>query len=153
MKRPIYPALFLLAAVPAFSQDLPDGPGKTETQKICSQCHELARATSLRQDNAGWTAEVQKMISLGAKGSNEDFAHITAYLSANFPADEVPKIHINSARAIELESGLTLRRSESAAIIAYREKHGDFKSFDDLKNIPGFDFARIESKKDRITFN
>ena len=40
--------LLALFAVPAYAQ-LPDGPGKAETERICSQCHELERSISLRQ--------------------------------------------------------------------------------------------------------
>jgi len=36
--------------------------------------------------------------------------------------------------------------------VAYREKHGNYKSFEDLKKVPGLDFSKIEDKKDRISF-
>lgn len=143
----------VLLALPGAAQNLPDGPGKAETEKLCSQCHEVARATSMHQDRAGWQNTIEKMISLGAKGPPEDFERVLDYLSKSFPAEDIPKIRINSARAIDLESGLTLKRSEAAAVIAYRTKHGEFKSIDDLKKVPGLDFARVESKKDRIEFN
>jgi competence protein ComEA len=145
--------LVFLSILAASAQDLPDGVGKAETVKVCSQCHELARAISLRQDNAGWQTTVQKMVSLGAKGTPEEFTRVTEYLTANFPADTLPKIHINSARAIELESGLSLKHSEAVALIAYRTKHGEFKSFEELKSVPGLDFERIAAKKDRVAFN
>jgi competence protein ComEA len=135
------------------AQNLPDAPGKEETVRICSQCHEVARATSLHQDRAAWQTTMDKMISLGAKGTPEEFERIVEYLSKAFPAEEIPKIHINTARAIDLEAGLTLRRSQAATLIEYRTKHGNFKSIEDLKNVPGLDYARIESKKDRIVFN
>ena len=131
---------------------LPDGPGKAETEKICSQCHELARSISLRQDHAGWEATVDKMVSLGAKATDKETGAVIDYLAANFAADEVPRINVNKARAIDLESGLTLRRSEAAAIIQYRTKNGPFQSIDDLKKVPGIDAAKIEAKKDRLTF-
>ena len=38
----------LLLAVPAFAQ-LPEGPGKAETEKLCSQCHEVERSIAPRQ--------------------------------------------------------------------------------------------------------
>lgn len=132
---------------------LPDGPGKTETERVCSQCHELARSISLHQDHAGWEATVSKMAGLGANATPAEFQLITDYLAAHFGAEEIPRININKCRAIELESGLGLRRSESAAIIAYRDKNGPFKSIDDLKKVPNIDFAKIEAKKDRLTFD
>ncbi|MDR3701853.1 MAG: helix-hairpin-helix domain-containing protein [Candidatus Sulfopaludibacter sp.] len=140
-----------LLGAPAFAQ-LPDGPGKGETERICSQCHELARSISLRQDHAGWQATMDKMVTLGAKGTDREFQTVVDYLAAHYPADEVPRINVNQARAIELESGLTLKRSQAAAIIEYRNKNGPFKSIEDLEKVPGIDVARIEAKKDRLTF-
>ena len=140
-----------LFAAAAWAQ-LPDGPGKAETEKICSQCHELERSVSLRQDRDGWQATLNKMITLGAKGTDQEFQAVVDYLAKNYPGDGIPRINVNKARAIELESGLTLKRSEAAAIVAYREKHGDFKSIEDLKKVPGIDPAKIETKKDRLSF-
>ena len=121
-----------LLASAAWAQ-LPDVPGKAETERLCSQCHELARSISLRQDRAGWAATVDKMVSLGAKATDKETEAVIDYLAAHFAAEEVPRINVNKARAIDLESGLTLKRSEAAAIIAYRTKNGPFKSIDDLK--------------------
>ena len=143
--------VFAFLAGGAWAQ-LPDGPGKAETEKICSQCHELARSISLRQDRAGWEATVSQMVSLGAKATDKETAAVIDYLTAHFAADEVPRINVNKARAIDLESGLTLRRSEAAAIIEYRTKNGPFKSIEDLKKVPGIDAAKIEAKKDRLIF-
>jgi len=131
---------------------LPDGPGKAETERLCSQCHELARSISLRQDHAGWETTVNQMVSLGAKATDKETAAVIDYLAAHFAAEEIPRINVNKARAIDLESGLTLRRSEAAVIIEYRAKHGPFKSIEDLKKVPGVDAAKIEAGKDRLTF-
>ena len=140
-----------LFAAAAYAQ-LPDGPGRTETQKLCSQCHELERSISLRQDRAGWQATINKMVDLGAKASDAEITATLDYLAAHYPADEVPRINVNKCRAIDLESGLTLRRSQAAAIIEYREKNGPFHSIEDLKKVPGIDAAKIEAKKDRLTY-
>jgi len=143
--------LLPLFAAAAFAQ-LPDGPGKAETQKICSQCHELERSISPRQDRAGWQGTMDKMINLGAKGTEKDFTVVLDYLAEHFPADDVPRINVNKCRAIDLESALSLRRSEAAAIVEYRGKNGPFKSIEDLKKVPGVDAAKIEAKKDRLAF-
>ena len=145
--------VFFLAVFAAGLQaQLPDGPGRAETEKLCRQCHEVARSVSLRQDRDGWNNTITKMVALGMKGSDSDFALVVDYLVKNFPAEEVPRVNVNKASAIELESGLTLRRSQAAAIIAYRAKHGNFKTLDDLKMVPSLDVAKIEAKKDRIVF-
>ena len=140
-----------VASVCAWAQ-LPEGPGKAETQKLCSSCHEMERSVSLRQDRPGWQATIDKMVVLGAKGADQDFRAVVDYLAKNYPAEEIPKLNVNKATFIELDSRLTLRRSEAAALIAYRAKNGHFKSIEDLKKVPGIDAAKIEAKKDRLTF-
>ena len=131
---------------------LPEGPGKEETEKLCKGCHELERSVSRRQDRDGWQLTLNKMVALGTKGTDKELAVILDYLSKNYPAGEVPPITVNEASAIELESRLSLRRSQAAAVIAYREKNGKFKSIEDLKKVPNIDAAKIEEKKDRIIF-
>jgi len=145
--------MLLIAAAAAAYGQLRDGPGRAETEKLCSQCHELSRSISLHQDRPGWEATVAKMVNLGAKASDVEIQIVTNYLAKNFPAEEVPMIHVNTARAIEFESGLSLRRSQAAAVIAYRTKNGPFKSIADLEKVPGIDAQKIESKKDRLIFD
>jgi competence protein ComEA len=142
---------FFMLVVGAWAQ-MPEGPGKAETLKVCSQCHEVERSISPRQDRAGWQATIDKMGTLGMKATDEEMQAILNYLSLHYPADAVPRINVNKARAIDLESGLSLRRSEAALIIQYRTKNGDFKSIEDLKKVPGVDAAKIEAKKDRLVF-
>lgn len=92
------------------------------------------------------------MAGRGMALSDSEYATVLDYLSKAFPAEAVKPLNINTAEAIDLESALSLLRSQAAAIIAYRDKHGKFKSLDDLKKVPGIDFSKIEAKKDRITF-
>ncbi len=145
-------ALALALFTAAAHAQLADGPGKAETEKVCSQCHELAQSVSLHQNRAGWQNTVDTMVSLGAKGSDKELQLVVEYLASHYPADAVAKINVNTARAVDLESGLTLRRSEAAAIVEYRDKHGAFHSIEDVKKVPGVDAAKIEAKKDRLTF-
>jgi competence protein ComEA len=127
-------------------------PGKADAERICKQCHEFERSVSLRQDRAGWQNTMDKMVALGAKGTQQEFDAVVEYLAKTYPGEEVPKIKVNEARAIELESGLSLPRSQAAAIVQYRTKNGDFKSIEDLKKVPGVDVAKIEARKDRLLF-
>ena len=133
-------------------RNLPDGPGKAEIQRLCSKCHELDKSFSLSQDRAGWQATIQKMVGFGMKATDEELNAMLEYLVKNFPADDVPRIDANKAEAIDFESGLSLKRSEATAIIRYREKHGPFKSIEDMKKIPGIDPAKFEAKRDRLVF-
>ena len=144
--------LLALLTVSGWSQVLPEGPGKAETERLCKGCHELSRSISLRQDRGGWEATMKKMVAMGIKGTEQEFNLVLDYLVKNYPAEEVPPLNINKATAIELESRLTLRRSQASAIIKYRNENGSFKSIDDLKKIPGIDFEKIEARKDRVVF-
>ena len=132
---------------------LPGGAGREPTIRVCSGCHEFERSISLRQDRDGWKTTVNKMIGLGADASESEFGLIVDYLAANYPAESMPPLNVNTARAIDFESRLTMRRSESAAIIKYRNEHGSFKSLSDLKRVPGIDPSKIDSKKDILNFN
>ncbi len=131
---------------------MPDGPGKEEARKLCVGCHELEKSFSMNQDRAGWRSTMEKMLSYGMKATDKEIGAVLEYLVRNYPADDVPKINVNKAKAIELESGLSLLRSHAAAVIKYREKNGPFKSIDDLKKVPGVDTAKIVAKKDRLVF-
>ncbi len=143
--------LFAVFAAPAWAV-LPEGPGKAEAEKLCVQCHDMAKSVSLRQDRNGWGITLTKMIALGAKGGDQEFRAVLEYLAKNFPAGELAPVNVNKARAIQLESRLSLKRSEAAKILRYRKEHGDFKSIEDLKKVPGIDIAKIEAKKDRLVF-
>lgn len=144
--------LCALCGFSALAQTLPDGPGKAETEKLCRGCHEVARSISLRQDRAAWASTVQKMGSLGMKASDAEMQLVVDYLAKNYPADAVPPVNVNKAPAIDFESRLGLRRSQAAAIIRYRNEHGDFKNLADLKKVPGIDAALLDAKKDRLVF-
>ena len=144
--------LFLLGGITCAWAQMPPGPGREETQRVCSGCHELERSISLRQDRDGWKATINKMVGLGAQGTEQEFSAALDYLSQNYAAEAIPRLNVNTARAIDFESRLTLKRSEAAAIIKYRTEHGNFKSIDELKKVPGIDPAKIEAKKDVLIF-
>jgi len=146
-------AAWLAGASTASAQaTLPEGPGKEQLVKICGQCHEPQRAASIRLTRDGWEATIGDMIARGAKGSDEDFQAILDYLSKNYLGEAARPLNVNTATSIELESVLLLLRKEAAAVIAYREKNGLFKSVDDLKKVPGIDPQKIETQKDRLYF-
>jgi competence protein ComEA len=150
---PVSGVLFAgLVCCGAVAAQTPDIPGKAETERICTQCHDLARSLSLRQDRSGWQATMDKMMTMGAEATEQEQKAVVDYLTRYYPPDETPKINVNTARAIDFESGLTLRRSQAAAIIEYRTKHGPFQSLSDLKKVPGIDPAKIDAKKDRLVF-
>jgi competence protein ComEA len=54
------------------------------------------------------------------------------------------KMDLNTASVEELAGMQGLGEGHARDIVQYREKNGPFKSFDDLKNVPGFDAKLIE---------
>jgi competence protein ComEA len=92
------------------------------------------------------------MVKLGAQGSDEEFEAILTYLSKHFGQEQPGPININKAKALDMEAGLLLLRSQAKAIVRYREENGDFKSIEDLKRVPGLDFQKVVAKRARIIF-
>ncbi len=144
--------LLVMSLAAAGRAELPHGPGKAETTKLCIGCHEIDKSVSPRQDKDGWSTTVAKMVGFGMKGTDEEYRTVLAYLAEHFPADALPPLNVNNARAIQFESRLSLKRSEAAKIIRYRKKNGDFRSIEDLKKVPGIDIAKIEAKQDVLIF-
>jgi DNA uptake protein ComE-like DNA-binding protein len=154
MKICLFAAAAVVAMAPAaFAQDvLPDGPGKSDVLRVCSACHEAAKATSVKLTREGWVETIDRMKAFGAAGSPEEFAAVLEYLATNFEGETVRPLDLNSAESIDLESVLQLLRRESKALLEYRAKHGPFTSIDDLKTLDPAIFKKIEDRKDRIVF-
>ena len=146
----VFILLAAISATPALT--LPEGPGRLETEKLCQGCHDIAQSVSLRQDRNGWAATLTKMVGLGVKATDEELLTLVEYLAKHYPAEELPPVNVNSARAIELESRLSLRRSEAAAILRYRKDHGAFQTLAELLAVPGIDVAKIEARRHRLVF-
>jgi len=144
-------AALLACASRSAAQDLfPEGPGKDVTVRVCGTCHPAARSAAVRLTRAGWQATIAKMVSLGAKASDEELAVVLDYLATNFKGDAPKPVNLNTAPAIDLESVAGLLRKEAAALIAYRSKHGPCKALEDLKKVPGVDYRKIERRRDRL---
>jgi competence protein ComEA len=131
-------------------EGLPDGPGKDVMVKVCGPCHEARRAASVRLTRDGWAAVIDSMQKRGARVSDEEFPIVLDYLATHFLGEAPQPLNLNTATQIDLETAGGLLRREAAAVIRYREQHGRFKSVDDLKNVPGLDFKKIENRRDAI---
>lgn len=131
-------------------EGLPDGPGKDVTVRACGTCHEGRRAASVRLTRDGWAAVIEDMQQRGAKVSEQEFPVILDYLTTHFLGEALQPLNLNTASQIDLEAAGGLLRREAAAVIRYREQHGRFKTLDDLKNVPGLDFKKIENRRDSL---
>lgn len=115
--------------------------------KICGQCHAADILLGVGKSRDGWAATVDDMVAKGATGSDEELQEIVTYLSKNFG-----KVNVNTATLKDLKEKLDLSSKEAQAILDYREAHGTFKSWADLKKVPDVDIARLEAKKDKVAF-
>jgi competence protein ComEA len=149
-------ALVSGSALPAQQQQsFPDGQGKDTFLRICSVCHGAQIVLGRGNTEDGWTQVVLNMVQRGAQGSEQEFGEIVQYLAKNFPPKaegSVMTVNVNKASAEEIKTALDLALKDAQAIVAYREHNGAFKTVEQVEKVPGVDSAKIESKKDRITF-
>jgi competence protein ComEA len=130
---------------------LPDGPGKAIFLQTCSTCHTPNNVIGKAQNADAWSDTLNKMIQYGLSSNDDDLSTILDYLTKNFgPAPD--KINVNKATALNLCNWLNFTPKQANDFIAYRLQHGDFKSVDDLKKVPGVEAAKIDAKKNILTF-
>jgi competence protein ComEA len=130
---------------------LPEGPGRDVTLRICSKCHGAETVASARHTPDGWREVIARMVVTGAQGSAQELDTVAQYLATHFAADVQKPLDVNTAPAIDLESVAGLLRKEAAALIAHREKNGPCKKLEDLKNVAGLDYKKIDARKTRLT--
>ena len=146
--RPALILLPLLFSLPAQPQDLPEAKGKDLYEKICGACHGTDVVFKTRTTKEKWKNTVDEMASRGAEGTDEQLDVIIDYLAKCFG----PRVNVNKATAKEIETQFELTSTEAEAIVKYRQDKGDFKDVAGLKNVPGMDFAKIESVRYRVIF-
>jgi competence ComEA-like helix-hairpin-helix protein len=129
---------------------LPDAPGRDVTVRLCGTCHPAETVASERRTPEGWREVIKRMVAAGAEGTKEELETVFQYLSTQFPVDTQQTLNLNAATAVELESAAGLLRKEAAALIAHREKNGPCKKLEDLKNVAGLDYKKIEARKERL---
>lgn len=132
----------------AQQRDLPDGPAKALVLRICQGCHAPQKVVTRHHNKEEWEKVIVDMVTAGATGTDDEFDAIVEYLAKNFP----PRVNVNKATAPNLVESLGITGAEAEAIVGYREKHGLFKVAEDLKNVSGVDYKKIEGLKDRLSF-
>ena len=87
--------------------------------------------------------------------SNSDSTVSFEYVTVKKDNDSVPEtdslININTATAEELDRLPGIGAKKSEAIVEYRNNNGNFKTIDDIKNVPGIGDGIFEQIKDFIT--
>ena len=146
--------LFALACAPAADEKeaarLPEGPGKEVVGKLCLSCHDSGNFRKARYSSEEWSDSVADMVERGAKGTPAEIDAVVAYLAKNFGTGA--PVRINTAPFAEIKVVLGFTVAEVRALLEYREKNGDLKSFEDLLKVPGIDPSKAERQRARIIF-
>jgi competence ComEA-like helix-hairpin-helix protein len=125
----------------------PEDPAAPLFNRMCSNCHDAVRVTSMRRTRTDWEDVLNKMIQEGATGTEKDFETVFDYLQRNYG-----KVYINRAQADEIALVTGLTKKDAEAIVAYRKANGDFANLDAVKKVPDIDAKKLDDRKDAIAF-
>ncbi len=76
---------------------------------------------------------------------------LATILFFSFTIDTSAAINLNTATVEQLEVLNGIGPAKAQAIIDYRKKHGNFKTVDDLNNVPGIGDKTLAKLKPEIT--
>src|SRR4051812_19538585 len=81
-------AVACVAAAVCSAQEPAPNRGAEVLKNVCGVCHTPQIVVARRRTRAQWQETIDKMISLGAKASEEDFAQVLNYLTAEYGREE-----------------------------------------------------------------
>jgi competence protein ComEA len=128
------------------TQDQSEAADKLVFAGVCGACHTVSMVSDMRSESE-WVETVEYMVSLGAKGSDEQMEAVMRFLRRT-----LTKVNVNTATAEQLPLVLDISEAAALAVVKYRGEHGNFKTLDDLKKVPGIDAAKLEARKARLVF-
>lgn len=146
----LVPAVFAQAQeakAPPSDPNLPEGAGKKVVEKVCTKCHDAEGFSHSRNSRQRWENIVDEMVSRGAEATDAEIELIVDYL-----VNYLGKLNVNKAPAEKIAADLKVPKETAEAIVAYREKNGPFKLWDDLGKVPGVDLKKIQDKKGLVEF-
>ena len=125
---------------------LPPGEGRDVLVNVCSQCHDLEPVSSRFRTRGEWKDMIEEMAARGGTGPDDVKAII------RYAVSHLGVVNVNTASATDLAEIVQLTPAEGSAIVEFRKQAGEFTTLDDLKKVPNLDFARVDARKDHITF-
>ena len=143
----LVPALFAAAWAAGAPQPSVQAREAKSVVKVCATCHDMQIVMDTPRSFDAWQGTMQKMVDLGAKGTDQQYDDIMDFLHRTMTT-----IDVNSAELDELEIVLDVSEATAHAIVARREIK-KFTGLADLKTVPGIDAATVDSKARLIFFN
>jgi competence protein ComEA len=140
--------ILILCPLALMAQDMPEGPGKATTEKVCTACHDLGPISSMTGGRDIWQSVIDDMKVRGADATDQEFKDIVGYLAKYLG----PPVKINTETADSLATSLELTSAEAGAIVKYRTDKGIFTAWADLAKVPGLDMTKLEGLQKRIKF-
>ena len=119
---------------------------KADFETVCGACHSSSMVSDILTAPE-WKETVAQMVSIGAKGTEQQMEAVMRVLLRT-----LTKVNVNKAAAAELPLVLDITEATAQALVKYRADHGDFKTLGDLKKVPGIDAAKLDARKDRVAF-
>jgi competence ComEA-like helix-hairpin-helix protein len=119
---------------------------KATYEIVCGSCHAPNMDTDLRSESE-WIETIDQMRSIGAKGTDKQFDRVLRYLARNFT-----KIDVNTATAAQIAPILDIDAASAQGVVKYRAEHGNFRTLEDLKKVPGMAQVKLDERKERIIF-
>ena len=146
----------IVAALGAISQD-PQKPEVKSPEDVkaeetftrnCVRCHPADRINGSRRTRTQWEEVMTTMqTARGAIIPDEDWDVILNYL-----VKEHGRVNVNRATIDDLVEVLGVTSQTADTIVKYRKEHGNFEDYDAFAKVPGLDLAKLEKKRDAISF-
>src|SRR5262245_59160998 len=115
--------------------------------RVCGKCHDAARIIEGRRFREQWEETLDKMVTKGAQGSDEDFNVILDFLVSAYG-----RVNVNTASADDIAPVVHVDASQAEAIVRFRQEHGKFVDFDALVKVPGANVDALKKARDAIVF-
>ena len=115
--------------------------------RMCVSCHPLADITKVRKTWADWNETVKRMAALGIEADEDQLTATKLYMARYYGL-----VNVNKDSAAQLRAVIGLSGREAAAVVAYREAHGDFADASALAKVDGLDQAKIADAAEALRF-
>ena len=145
MRKVLIAAVGLFASAALFA-DTPSREDKAAFEKVCGACHTSGMVSDIRSEPE-WVDTVAEMVKIGAKGTDEELERVMRYLRQT-----LTKVNVNTATAAEMAPVLDITVSAAQALVKRRTEKGNFKTLEELKQVPGVDAAKLEARRNRVFF-